>query len=184
MLVAAVKSGASPAAAKARGIAWGEQAVGPLVDRYLPLASDAAQTAFVDGSIGVLRAFDKQGDDSCYRRMFPVAGAPPPALPKLDPAQEKKMVDAMTLVFESAMAGAPSSVSKADAEAAMQGFVVELGKKRGAAFLTALGAMAEQTQDLQARRRACATAITLYEEALTLPPEQRRKVLRAMFPQP
>jgi hypothetical protein len=154
------------------------------VDQYLPLASDAAQTAFVDGSIGVLRAFDKQGDDSCYRRMFPVAGAPPPPPPKLDPAQEKKMVDAMTSVFESAFAGAPNSVPKAEAAAAMQGFVVQLGKKHGEAFLTALGTMAEQTQDPQARRRACATAITLYEEALALAPEQRRKVLRAMFSQP
>src|SRR5512138_2866253 len=67
MLVAAVRSGASADEAKARGMTWGEQAVGPLVARYLPLASDAAQAAFVDGSIGVLRAFDKQGDDSCYR---------------------------------------------------------------------------------------------------------------------
>ncbi|MBC7103606.1 MAG: hypothetical protein H5U13_10405 [Parvibaculum sp.] len=157
-------------------------AIGGLVEKYLPTASDEALLSFGSVLIEELDTIGSQSASVCYSFLFPETAAEIDFSRYLGPELQRRDLEAMELVITTGGQGRRVTSPANQIEDLYESLISTIIANYDFEIAQVLVQMAENDPSLD-KERVCLSTYILYSEAMKMPRQNALALLRDMFSQ-
>ena len=157
-------------------------AIGSLVEKYLPTASDEALLSFGNILLEELDAIGSQSALACHSFLFPEAGTEIDFSRYLSPELQRRELDVMELVITTGSQGHRVTAPANQIERLYENLISTIIENYDFEIAQVLMQMAENDPSLD-REGVCLSTYVLYSEVMKMPRQNALALLRDMFGQ-